>query len=288
MRATTASFLNVSLVLAALFLSGCCTSVVRLAPELSRWKANQAFSRLYWRSFPAPQESELVDAIPLFGTYYYTPTHGYFPGGVPIVDLSGEQLGPRLSLKAFCNAADEGAFRARPAAGTAFQSYTIAGSLPASEAQTDCSAVFRSKLNLYVQGNTEENWPAIVKAFERTRYRQTTAPYGNGKGEHWLVPWRTVATYNPQITQGTVLYIPHVRGTRVTLPSGQTVAHDGYFFAADSGSGIKSGHIDFFTGLITPKPNLLPAIDGREKQFAAYVVRNEGIAAHLKGLHRMD
>ncbi|MDA9493697.1 hypothetical protein XI08_32495 [Bradyrhizobium sp. CCBAU 11361] len=197
-------------------------------------------------------------------------------------------MGPRLSVADFCNAADEGAFRARPSPSAAYSSYTIAGAVLASDAQTDCTTMFRSKLNLYEQGRVSENWPAIVAAFERTRYRQTMAPYGNGKGQRWLVPWRTVATYNPQITQGTVLYIPHLRGVRVKLPSGQTVRHDGYFFAADSGSGIKSDHIDFFTGLISPRPNLLPGVDGREKQFAAYVVKNPALTAHMKGLHRMD
>ena len=288
MRILSAGIGAFSWIVLAFSLVGCGTSVVNVAPERSAWNASEAFSRAYWRSFAAPKPNELADSISLFGTYYYTPTHGYLAGGVPILDLAGRRLGPRLSVADFCNAADEGAFRAQPSVGKSYRSYTIDGALPASDAQTDCSGVFKSKLSLYTQGEASEHWPVIVAAFERSRYRQTTAPYGNGKGEHWLVPWRTVATYNPQITQGTVLYIPHLRGAKVKLPTGQTVRHDGYFFAADSGGGIKSGHIDFFTGLITPRPSLLPGVDGSDQQFAAYVIQNPELTAHFKGLHRMD
>jgi 3D (Asp-Asp-Asp) domain-containing protein len=290
---------------AALLLSGCATSVPQIAPvaggapdpgivsgpkvaSTSTWETGETFSRAHWRRFPEPQQNEIVEALSLYGTYYHTRMFDYVADGIPILDLSGNPLGPKLSVDDFCKAADAGAFRAPQSAGRSLASYTIAGAPSVADSQANCSPVFKTNLDLFEQGKTAENWPSIVAALERTRFRATMASYGNGKGTHRLVPWRTVATYNSQIAQGTILYIPRMRGARVTLPSGQTATHDGYFFAADAGSGIKSDHIDFFTGTIAPKPFLLPRIHGSDGRFAAYVIRNDEIAGHFKVLHQMD
>jgi 3D (Asp-Asp-Asp) domain-containing protein len=306
---------------AALLLSGCATSVQKTAavadgapdakmdsePKVasntspsnnsssntstsnkSIWETGQTFSRAHWRQFPEPRQSEVVEALSLYGTYYHTRKFDYVADGIPILDLSGKPLGPKLSVNDFCKAADAGAFRAPQSAGRRLASYTIAGAPSVANSQANCSAVYKTNLDLFEQGKTEENWPSIVAALERTRFRATMASYGNGHGTHRLVPWRTVATYNSQIAQGTILYIPRMRGAKVTLPSGQTATHDGYFFAADAGSGIKSNHIDFFTGTFAPKPLLLPGIHGSDGRFTAYVVRNDTIAEHFKDLHQMD
>ena len=305
---------------AALLLSGCATSVPRVAPvadgapdpklvaepkaasiisepkvasgasvaNRSTWKTGQTFSRAHWRQFPEPRQGEIVEALSLYGTYYHTRKFEYVADGVPILDLSGKPLGPKLSVDDFCKAADAGAFRAPQSAGRGLASYTIAGAPTVGGSQADCSPVFKTNLDLFEQGKTEENWPSIVAALGRTRFRETMASYGNGNGTHRLVPWRTVATYNAQIAQGTILYIPQMRGAKVTLPSGQTATHDGYFFAADAGSGIKSNHIDFFTGTIAPNPLMLVGLHGSDGRFKAYVVRNEQIAGHFRDLHQMD
>jgi 3D (Asp-Asp-Asp) domain-containing protein len=291
---------------AALLLSGCATSSPQTAPVASEapdpklvaeprvasdatiWKPGQTFSRVHWKRFPEPQQSEIVGVLPLFGTYYQTPRYGYAPDGIPILDLSGKPLGPKLSVNDFCRAADAGAFRAPQSAGSQLASYTIAGAPVIATAQTSCSAVFKANIELFEQGKTAENWPSIVAALERTRFRTTMASYGNSKGTHRLVPWRTVATYNAQIAQGTILYVPGMRGAEVTLPSGQTTTHDGYFFAADAGSGIKSDHIDFFAGTVAPKPFLLSRIHGKDGRFTAYVIQNDNIAGHFRDLHQMN
>lgn len=300
-------FMVMIVVEVALLLSGCATSPskVALEPRLASepavvpatepkiasdvriWKAGQTFSRTYWKQFPEPQQGQIVSTLPLFGTYYRTPTLGYVSDGIPVLDISGAPLGPRLSVNDFCKAADAGAFRAPRSAQRSLASYTIAGAPLIADSQADCSPVFKTNLDLFEQGKTTENWPSIVAALGRTRFRSTMALYGNGKGSHRLVPWRTVATHNAQIAQGTILYIPQMRGANVTLPSGQTAIHDGYFFAADSGSGIKSDHIDFFTGTVGPKPLVLPGIDGRNSRFTAYVIRNDQIAGHFRELHQM-
>jgi 3D (Asp-Asp-Asp) domain-containing protein len=307
---------------AALLLSGCATSTPRIAPvtdgapeanivskpeaasspsrsspstasntsasRRSTWETGQTFSRAHWKQFPEPRQSEIVEAFSLYGTYYHTRMFDYVADGIPILDLSGKPLGPKLSVNDFCKAADAGAFRAPQSAGRGLAAYTIAGAPSVADSQADCSPVYKTNLDLYEQGKTQENWPSIVAALERTRFRTTMASYGNGKGTHRLVPWRTVATYNSQIPQGTILYIPRMRGAKVTLPSGQTATHDGYFFAADAGSGIKSDHIDFFAGTVAPKPLMLPAIHEKDGRFTAYVIRNDEIAGHFRELHQMD
>jgi 3D (Asp-Asp-Asp) domain-containing protein len=291
---------------AALLLGGCAASVHEIAPvansapdpamvsvpkitsDTGTWKTGQTFSRAHWKRFPEPQQRQIVEILPLFGTYYHTPTFGYVSDGIPILDQSSKPLGPKLSVNDFCKAADAGAFRAPRSKGSNLASYTIAAAPLVAGSQANCSPAFKTNLDLFEQGKTEENWPSIVAALGRTRFRTTMASYGNGNGTHRLVPWRTVATYNAQIAQGTILYIPQMRGAKVTLPSGQTATHDGYFFAADAGSGIKSDHIDFFTGTIAPKPLLLPGIHGSDGRFTAYVINNDEIAGHFKDLHQMD
>jgi 3D (Asp-Asp-Asp) domain-containing protein len=298
---------------AALLLSGCATSVPKIAPVADRasdpaivpeppkvvpkpkvasdtgtWKTGQTFSRAHWRQFPEPRQGEIVEALSLYGTYYHTRMFDYVADGVPILDLSGNPLGPKLSVDDFCKAADAGAFRAPQSTGRSLASYTIAGAPKVAAPQADCSPVYKTNLDLFEQGKTTENWPSIVAALERSRFRETMASYGNGNGAHRLVPWRTVATFNPQIAQGTILFIPQMRGAKVTLPSGQTATHDGYFFAADAGSAIKSDHIDFFTGTVAPKPLQLEGIHRSDGRFAAYVIRNDKIAGHFRELHQMD
>lgn len=250
---------------------------------------DQPLSHVHWKQFPPPTGEETIRSLNLFGTYYYTPTHPYIAGGIPIRDLAGQTLGPRISAAAFCAAANEGAFRAASLPAGRPNTFTFAGAPSDSASQASCSEVFNAKLVQYTRGEVPENWPSIVGGLERSRFRKTTAPYGYGSGTSWLVPWRTIATNNAQIQPGTVIYVPQVRGAQVVLPSGQTVAHDGYFLAADSGGGIGMDHVDFFTGLVAPGGRaILPGIDGKERPFLAYMVNSDKVASYLKGLHRMD
>jgi 3D (Asp-Asp-Asp) domain-containing protein len=206
-----------------------------------------------------------------------------------VAALDGSLLGPRVTPKSFCDLANEGAFRAPASARAKPSTYTFAGNVRFGEAATDCKPFFRSKLQAFAEGKATENWPDIVNAFERSRFRKSNTPYGNGGYRYWLVPWRTVATYNLQFRPGTLLYIPHLRAAKVTLPSGETVQHDGYFLAADAGSGIKTDHLDFFTGGIEPKGRqLLRGVGGEKNAFTAYVVSHPQIIGALKGLHRMN
>ena len=71
--------------------------------------------------------------------------------------------------------------------------------------------------------------------------------YGQGVQNLNLVPYRTIAVDPNTIPYGTVLFIPYAVGSTYIINK-DTLTHDGYFFAGDTGSKIKENHIDTFTG----------------------------------------
>ena len=85
---------------------------------------------------------------------------------------------------------------------------------------------------------------------------------------------------------GSVVYIPEARGKTFVLPSGKSVAHDGYFFAADVGGAIKDNHIDVFLGISTTSP--FPFIKSRkDRTFSAFLISNNQIVKALESLHKV-
>src|SRR5437868_3982636 len=44
----------------------------KAASTTRRWKAGQTFSRAHWKRFREPEQSEIAEVLPLFGTYYRT------------------------------------------------------------------------------------------------------------------------------------------------------------------------------------------------------------------------
>jgi 3D (Asp-Asp-Asp) domain-containing protein len=277
-------------VLVGLRSGDCGTLVNSTSPTLSNWTEGQAFSSKHWKNLARPTPEEIVHSLTLYGTYYFTPTLPYSSSGIAIKDVAGKLLGPKLSQNEFCNAGIEGAFNSMSPANGRPQTYNIARGPIDAPTETDCKGAFANVLREHKLGKRPENWPAIITATERSRYRATDAPYGNGGSNRWLIPWRSIATYNRQISPGTIIYIPQIEGLVVTLPSGETVQHDGYFFSADSGTAIKENHIDFFTGLLSPinRSLLLIGIDGDKNPFVANVVNRDDATAYLKGLHRMQ
>ncbi len=77
----------------------------------------------------------------------------------------------------------------------------------------------------------------------RWRWCGPEAPYGYGKDNIPLVPFRSAAVDPTVIPIGSRLYIPAAKG--IKLPDGST--HDGYFGAVDIGDMIKNKKIDLFT-----------------------------------------
>src|SRR5262249_30756408 len=108
--------------------------------------------------------------------------------------------------------------------------------------QLDCSQFF------------PHSHPSAIRGTNRVRFEISKGPYGEGAAGFILVPYRTVAV-DPSIIQiGSVIYVPDARGTSLQLSSGKRAAHDGYFFAADTGGVIKETHIDVFLGISSSNP----------------------------------
>ncbi|WP_421655194.1 3D domain-containing protein [Leptothermofonsia sp. ETS-13] len=218
-----------------------------------------------------------IDRVPargipltLWATFYYVHQAQSIPYGLPLLDPTGNPLGPSLSRWDWCHAALQGTVLIHEGRGRS-TTYNFAGRSPTP--QVDCSPFFSSL-----------SWEAIAKV-NRVRFQVATAPYGYGTAGFNLVPYRTVAVDRTQIPLGSVLYIPQARGTTVTLPSGQRAIHDGYFFAADTGSAIHGNHIDVFIG--TAERNPFSFITSRSNGiFQAFFIQDTDIAQALQAMHQ--
>lgn len=204
----------------------------------------------------------------LWSTYYYVHRAQHTPNGQPLLDLSGNDLGVRLSSRDWCGAAVEGTVQVihnQQIVGT----YNYAGR--GGREQVDCSPYYSALKD--------------IRATNQVRFRPTSNPYGDGVSGLRLVPYRTIAVDRSLIPIGSVIYIPAARGTVVTLPSGQRVTHDGYFYAADVGGAINGNHIDIFLGVAEQNPFRFVTSSPRGT-FEAYLVNDPQIQQTLAALHR--
>jgi 3D (Asp-Asp-Asp) domain-containing protein len=99
-----------------------------------------------------------------------------------------------------------------------------------------------------------------------------------------LIPYRTIAVDEAAIPYGSVVYIPKARGVAISLPSGASVMHDGFFFAADTGA-MKGNHIDVFAGLSETNPFPGFVKNSYKHTFEAFLVRDPSIIQKLKSIH---
>jgi 3D (Asp-Asp-Asp) domain-containing protein len=214
-------------------------------------------------NFPLPKSNEIIKKHSLWATYYYLPLLKDGSGPYPLRDLHGVEMGPRLKLREWCDAAMEGSVRVTFNDGIS-KTYNYAGVMDYEN--VDCSSIFRINVS-------------------KTKFREANGPYGDGIKNFILVPYRSIATDKAQIAPGTVLYIPEARGANITLSSGRIIKHDGYFFAADVGGAIKGNHIDVFIGT-SKKADFFPWIKSTaEKTFSAVIINDSKISERLIALH---
>jgi len=221
--------------------------------------------------FPKPADLPNDHKLVLWATNYYVFSANAQPGGEPLLDVHGNSLGVFLNAGDFCRGGIEGTIRV---AGPNGQSSVFNFAGQASHAQVDCGAVLHSQK------------PAVTGA-GRVRYQKAGGPYGDGVHGLFLVPYRTIAVDKAQspIAYESVIYIPAARGQALTLPSGEAVVHDGYFFAADTGGAIKHNHIDIFTGIQKQTPfGFVKSTP--EGTFEAFLIDAPEIKAQLKQDHR--
>jgi 3D (Asp-Asp-Asp) domain-containing protein len=225
--------------------------------------------RNYWLQINGFSGRSRATPIQLWATYYHIHQATAAPAGEPLLNKAGQSLGVTLSHRDWCHAALQGTVQVQQSGRLTLYNFAGRGSSP----QTDCSPYFKSLSD------------DVLDQLNRVRFTPTSGPLGYGTGRYRLVPYRTIAVDRSQIPLGSVVYIPAARGQRVTLPSGDRVYHDGFFFAADVGSNIQGNHIDVFLGLNPRNP--FPFISSSPNQtFKAYVIQDPEINRALAQLHR--
>ena len=224
-------------------------------------------------TLPAPSALDESAKRILWATQYYVPNVNAVGDGEPLLDEDGEPLGPELSPVDWCNAAIEGTVSVRTLDGQD-KLYNFAGR--AATPQVNCRVVLGS--------------PHLPTKINRARFTVALGPFGDGVENMFLVPFRTIAVDKRQLNglnYRTVVYIPLARGTELTLPSGATAIHDGYFFAADTGGMIKDNHIDVFTGILDEENNPFTNFvkSSPQKTFEAFLINDPSITEALKITH---
>lgn len=220
-----------------------------------------------WMRFPPPKTTPRV--LNLWATFYHiyrAPTNAQ---GYALLNNAGDRLGPILSHRDWCKAALQGTVQVLNGPTPTTYNFSGRGVNP----QVNCAPFFSSLSS------------ATLNKVSRVRFTAVSAPYGLGtKGLH-LVPYRTIAVDRRRIPIGSVVFIPAARGVSVTLPTGDRVIHDGYFFAADVGSAIQGNQIDIFIGTDQRSPFAFVTSKASGK-FPAYIVRDSEIGQQLAALHR--
>lgn len=215
--------------------------------------------------FPEPSKADLGQSLKLWATYYYLPEIDEDSGSIPLRDMKGQELGPRLTLKHWCDTAMEGSVKINFKTGD-IKTFNYQGTT--NDYFVDCKSIYPRHTGI-----------------GKTKFREANGVYGDGLDDYILSPYRTLATDVTYIKPGTALYIPKARGAKITLPNGRVITHDGYFFAADKGGAIKGSHVDVYIG-VSKKATFFPWIGSSEsKTFEAIIVKDPKIIADLLELH---
>ena len=220
-------------------------------------------------SFDLPAPAAGVP-LRLSATYYHVHSARESAGGVPLVDLQRRPISAPLAPIDWCRGARQGTIRVLGADGAA-RVYGLAGT--ATEMLVDCSALVR-------------DYGAWVAGLGRNRFQPSRGAYGVGESGAHLVPFRTVAVDKRAIAYRSVLYIPAARGVPITLPSGRSARHDGFFFAADTGPSLQSAQIDVFLGVSSTNPFGFIGSNAA-RSFEAYLIPEPAIAARLAQVHSL-
>jgi 3D (Asp-Asp-Asp) domain-containing protein len=221
-------------------------------------------------NFPEPANTVIVKQLTLWSTYYYVHIAQEDNNGIPLLDISGNSLGSKLSERDWCAAAVEGTVAIKNSFGN-YKTYNYAGA--GSTSQANCSLYYPSLPT------------SIINKTNKVRFGIAKGTYGDGTNGLSLVPYRSIAVDRNKIAIGSIIYIPKARGIPVVLPSGQSITHDGYFYAADVGGAIKDNHIDVFLG--TTQQNPFSFVKSNSAgTFTAYLIQNSQIANELKTAHQ--
>lgn len=216
------------------------------------------------------KEELAVDSVKLniWATYYYVPTVLHDKKGIEMLDANEKKTGLKLSLCDLCRASIEGTVFIKKQKETFVLNY--AGR--SKTIQYDCRKCSKYK-----------NYDRYIKTGKVLW--GISSGFGRGVKNFKLVPFKSIAVDSSIIPYGSVLYIPEAKGISYTDVDGFQKKHDGYFFAADTGSKIIGNHIDVFIGAETINPFSFVK-SNKNKTFEAYILKNELLRLKLAEIHK--
>jgi 3D (Asp-Asp-Asp) domain-containing protein len=220
-------------------------------------------------NFSEPENNALLTPLSLWSTQYYI--HEFISGGtIPIVYANGEASGLFADTCDFCTASLEGTAYVKDSLGNVT---VINFAKSADSSFVDCRACKK-----YTSSKLK------VESWGKTLWTKSEG-FGDGVKNYRLIPFRTIAVDKEVIPYGTVIYIPAAKGKLVSLPNGELMTHDGYFFAGDTGGAIKKNHIDIFTGIYTGNPFPEVIKSNESLTFEALIVTDMTIINALTEMH---
>ncbi|MGM3411075.1 3D domain-containing protein [Ralstonia holmesii] len=223
--------------------------------------------------FDLPSQSRNAgQSLQLWATHYFVHSAASAPSGLPFRDRSGKSLSENVSPRDWCLGAIEGTIQVPAKDGLRTLNYSGIGH----SSQINCASVLKID-------PIKKPW---ILGVGRSYFASAKGAYGDGVQDYRLVPYRTIAVDKNTIPFGTVLFVRQAKGAEIHLPSGDTIKHDGYFFAGDTGGAIKGKHVDVFCG--NSPTNCFPDFisSDESKTFDAVVVTEPDIVAKLRALHK--
>jgi 3D (Asp-Asp-Asp) domain-containing protein len=223
-------------------------------------------------SLPSPK-LENARKLSLWATHYYLyPAMPATPDGVRFRDRNGTPLSDPVSPLNWCRGAIEGSIRTTKDG----QLRTINFAGTKTDSQVDCAQVLSISPN-------QKPW---IISTGKSYFAPSIGNWGDGVNGFRLAPFRSAAVDKSLIPYGSVIFIPSLRGQRLQLQTGQSVIHDGYLFAADTGGAIKGNHIDIFCG--DTVKNCMPTLikSDQSKVFDAFIMNSPELASELRKLHQ--
>ncbi|WP_196893287.1 3D domain-containing protein [Aureivirga marina] len=216
-------------------------------------------------SFQKQNKKEIT--LELWATYYYIPTLKHSETGVDLLNKKEKKTGLKLNLCDWCKANIEGTVYIEKEGKIHVLNY----SGRSTRIQKDCRDCEK-----YKNYNSYEKTGKVLWEF--------SSGFGKGVQNFHLKPFKSIAVDNSLIPYGSVLFIPKAENTIYIDENGKEQIHDGYFFAADTGSKIKGNHIDVFLG--NTEINPFSFIKSNEKgTFKAFIILDENIIKALKEMH---
>lgn len=222
-------------------------------------------------SVPTTKSTEVTSdyrSLELWATYYYVPTFRHDENGVPLLDKNENEWPLKLDPTDWCTAAIQGSVYIMKNDTLHLARYGGRSQ----HLQFDCRSCPKYK-----------NYPGY-ELTGKVRWVVDDSEITGGSGLK-LVPMKSLAVDPFVIPYQSVVYIPEAVGTPYINENGETVIHDGYFLAADTGSMIKGNHIDVYLGTVLKNPFSFVKSDS-DQGFTAYVVHDERKRFELMYLHQ--